>query len=157
MNWRRSQIMFARSEIRTLNNLLKWDSAQSTIALQPGHLSLFTRRMEVKVKVIPSYQTLCYSMDYTVHGILQARILEWVAIPFSRGSSQTRDQTQVSHIAGGFFTSWAMREAQEYWSGFLLQWIFPTQELNQGLLHCRQILYNWVTRAAPHSLLSQSN
>ena len=41
----------------------------------------------------------------SVHGILQARILEWVAIPFSRGSSQPRDQTQVSHIAGGFFTS----------------------------------------------------
>jgi len=44
-------------------------------------------------------------MDYTVHGILQARILEWVAVPFSRGSSQNRDQTQVSHIEGRFFTS----------------------------------------------------
>ena len=42
---------------------------------------------------------------YTVHGILQARILEWVAFAFSRGSSQPRDQTQVSRIAGGFFTS----------------------------------------------------
>ena len=41
-------------------------------------------------------------MDYTVHGILQARILEWVAIPFSGGSSQPRDQTQVSHIVGRF-------------------------------------------------------
>ena len=56
-------------------------------------------------------------MDYTVPGILQARILEWVAFPFSRGSSQHRDQTQVSHIAGGFFTSWATSEAQEHWSG----------------------------------------
>ena len=46
----------------------------------------------------------------TVHGILQARILEWVAFPFCRGSSQPRDRTQVSHIAGGFFTSWATRE-----------------------------------------------
>ena len=55
-------------------------------------------------------------MDYTVHGILQARILEWVAIHFSRETSQPREQTQVSHIAGGFFTSWATREAQEYWS-----------------------------------------
>ena len=45
------------------------------------------------------------------HGILQARILKRVAFPFSRGSSQPRDQTQVSHIAGGFFTSWATREA----------------------------------------------
>ena len=51
-------------------------------------------------------------MDYTVHGILQARILEWVVIPFSRGSSQPRDQTQVSHIAGTFFTSWATRATQ---------------------------------------------
>ena len=51
-------------------------------------------------------------MDYTVHGILKATILEWVAFSFSRGSSQLRDQTQVSHIAGGFFT----REAQENWS-----------------------------------------
>ena len=49
-------------------------------------------------------------MDYIVHGILQARILEWIAIPFSRGSSQPRDRTQVSHIAGGFLTSWATRE-----------------------------------------------
>ena len=48
-------------------------------------------------------------MDYTVHGILQARIPEWVAIPFSRGSSQAKDQSQVSAIAGGFFTSWATR------------------------------------------------
>ena len=56
-------------------------------------------------------------MDYTVHGILQARIVEWVAFPFSKGSFQSRDRIQVSHIAGGFFTSWATREAQEYWSG----------------------------------------
>ena len=47
-----------------------------------------------------------------VHGILQARILEWVAMFSSRGYSQARDWTQVSHIAGGFFTSWATREAQ---------------------------------------------
>ena len=46
-----------------------------------------------------------YPTDYTVHGILQARILEWVAFPFSRGSSQPMDQTQVSRIAGGFFIS----------------------------------------------------
>ena len=50
-------------------------------------------------------------MDYAVHGILQAGKLEWVAFPFSRESSQPRDQTQVSHIVGGFFTSWATREA----------------------------------------------
>ena len=44
-----------------------------------------------KVKVAQSYPTLCDPMDYTVHGILQARILEWVAILFSRRSSQPRD------------------------------------------------------------------
>ena len=48
---------------------------------------------------------LCDPMDYKVHGIPQARTLEWVAAPFSRGSSQLRDGTQVSHIAGRFFTS----------------------------------------------------
>jgi len=54
--------------------------------------------------------TLCDPMDCSppgssVHGLLQARILEWVAIPFSTGSSQPRDQTQVSCIAGRFFTT----------------------------------------------------
>ena len=63
------------------------------------------------VKVAQSCPTLCDSMDYTVHGILQARILEWVAFPFSRGSSQPRNRTQVFHIAGRFFTRWATREA----------------------------------------------
>ena len=57
-----------------------------------------------------SYVRLCDPMDYntpgsTVHGILQARVLEWVAVSFSRGSSQPRDQTQVSHIIGRFFIS----------------------------------------------------
>ena len=61
--------------------------------------------------------TLCDPMDCSppgssVHGILQARILEWVAVPFSRGSFQPRDRTQVSNNAGGFFTSWATREAR---------------------------------------------
>ena len=69
------------------------------------------------VLVIQSCLTLCDPVDcslsgFTVHSFLQARILEWVAIPFSRGSSQPRDRTQGSHIAGGFFTSWASREAQ---------------------------------------------
>ena len=58
----------------------------------------------------------------SVHGILQATILEWVAMPFSRGSSQPRERTQVSHIAGEFFTIWITREAQEYWSGWVSGW-----------------------------------
>ena len=73
--------------------------------------------MKMKVKLTQSCLTLCNALDYTVHGILQARILEWV-FPFSRVSSQPRDQTQISHIADGIFTSWATREAQEFWSGY---------------------------------------
>ena len=73
-----------------------------------------------EVKVAQSCPTLCDPIDYIVHGILQARILEWVAFSFSRVSSQPRDGTQVSCIAGGFFTSWATREApkisqSEHW------------------------------------------
>ena len=68
------------------------------------------------VLVSQSCPTLCDPMDCrlpgsTVHGILQAEILEQVAIPFSRGSSQPRDWTRVSPIAGRFFTIWATREA----------------------------------------------
>ena len=59
----------------------------------------------MKVKVTQLCLTLCNATDCTVHGILQARILEWVAFPLSRGSSQPRDLTQISHIAGGFYTS----------------------------------------------------
>ena len=60
--------------------------------------------MKVNMKVAQLCPILCNPMDYTVHGILQARMLEWVAFPFSRESSQPRDRTQVSHIAGIFFT-----------------------------------------------------
>ena len=68
-----------------------------------------------QVKVSQSCPTLCNPVDCSlrgssVHRIPQARILEWVAIPFSRESSQPRDPTQVSCTAGGFFTIWATRE-----------------------------------------------
>ena len=69
---------------------------------------LFTYGYE-SVLVAQSCLTLCNPMYFSlpgssVHGIFQARILEWVAIPFSRGSSRPRDQTWVSYIAGRFFT-----------------------------------------------------
>ena len=85
-------------------------------SLQSWKLTFYISRIQhlmwkVKVKVAELCPTLCYPMDL-VHGTLQARILEWVAFPFSRGSSQPRDQTQGSPIAGGFFTSWATKEAQ---------------------------------------------
>ena len=60
---------------------------------------------DFKVKVTQLCPTFCDPMDYTVDGILQARILEWVTYPFSRGSPQPRNQTQISCIAGRFFTS----------------------------------------------------
>ena len=72
--------------------------------------------LKVKVKSAQSCLTLCDPVDCSppgssVHGILQARILEWVAISFSRVSSQPMDQTQVSHIAARCFNLWATREA----------------------------------------------
>ena len=84
-------------------------------------------------------QTLCNPVDYSppessVHGIFQARILKWVVIPFSRGSSQPRVQTQVSLSAGGFFTSWAPRKALEYWSRL------NTFAINVDSLHFRECL-----------------
>jgi len=68
-------------------------------------------------EVAQSCLTVCNPMDcspqgFSVHGILQARILEWVPISFSRGSSRLRDQTPVSHIAGRHFNFWATQEAQ---------------------------------------------
>ena len=98
----------------------------------------------MKVQVTQSCLTLCDPMDYTAHGIFQARILEWVAVPFSRGSSQPRDQTQVSCIAVRFFTSWATREAQEYWSRYPIPSPVDLPDPGiepRGLLHCRRILY----------------
>ena len=74
-----------------------------------------------KVKFAQSCLTLCHPKDYIDHGILQARLLEWVAFPFSRGSYQLRDRTKVSCIAGGCFTNWATREApmtlEDYFTG----------------------------------------
>ena len=71
---------------------------------------------KVKSEVAQSCPTLCDPMDCSllgspIRGIFQARVLEWVAISFSRGSSWPRDQTQVSRIAGRRFTLWATREA----------------------------------------------
>ena len=75
---------------------------------------LLGRNASVKVKAAQSCLTLCIPTDYTVPGILQARILEWVAFPFSRGSSQPRNRTQVSRITGGFFTSWATVQFSQF-------------------------------------------
>ena len=101
----------------TLKSLLQHHSSKASVLrgsaffmVQLSHPYRFFHK--VKVKVAQSCPTLCDPVDYTVHGILQARILDWVAISFSRGFSPPRDWTQVSHIAGRFFTSWATSEAQ---------------------------------------------
>ena len=90
-------------------------SSHGLVGSQRSHLPLgrpMAASLTPLVKVTQSCPTLCDPMDYIVQGILQARILEWVDFPFSRGSSQPKDWTQVSHTAGGFFTSRATREAQ---------------------------------------------
>jgi len=77
--------------------------------------------LKALVLLAQSWLALCDPMDCSppgscLHGILQARILEWVAIPFSRGSSWPRDRTQVSCIAGGFFTVWATGESWRHYT-----------------------------------------
>ena len=94
---------------KALKEKEKWVHLLSLVECSSG--------MESEVKVTQSCLTFCDPMDCVVPGILQAKILAWVAFPFSGGSSQPRDQTLVSRIAGRFFTRWATREAQEYWSG----------------------------------------
>ena len=71
--------------------------------------------LDIQVKVKVSVMSDCLQPHglYS-HGILEAKILEWLAFPFSRVSSQPRDQTHISHIAGRFFTSWARRET--FWA-----------------------------------------
>ena len=71
----------------------------------PAKMSTMKDRNGMDLKESESRLFMSNSMDYAVHGILQARILEWVAFPLSRGSSQPRGRTQVSCIAGRFFTS----------------------------------------------------
>ena len=99
----------------------------STLFLKQGKRGN-VRRLKVKVKVLVTQPrpTLCDPRDCSppgssVHGVLQARTLEWVAMPFSRDLPNP---------------------------GIESRWIFLTQGLNPGLLHCRQILYHWATREA---------
>ena len=88
--------------------VIEWKCSHIAIGRFEFLYKEFSDIMWVKVKVTQLGATLWDSMNYTVHGILQAIILEWVAIPFSRRSSQLRDRSQVSHFAGWFLTSLAM-------------------------------------------------
>ena len=92
---------------------------RGSLPLAPPGKPLASSEWEIGAHFCP---TLCDPMDCglpcsSVHGVLQARILEWVTISFSKGSSEPRDRTWVSCIAGRHFTVWTTREAQEYWSG----------------------------------------
>ena len=103
----------------------------------------------MKVLVAQSCLTLCSTMDCSlpgssVHGLLQAKILEWLAIPFSRASFWPRDQTRVSCIAGRFFCHLSHQgspKSTDMGIHSFFQGIFLTQGLNPDPLHCRQILY----------------
>ena len=89
---------------------MEWQNPNHWIARKVPNLALL---VTLKILSISKWQKksesrcppLCHPMDDTVHGILQARILELVAFPFLRGSAQPKDQTQVSRFAGEFFTS----------------------------------------------------
>ena len=95
-------------------------------------------------------------MVYPVHGILQARILEWVAFPFSKGSSQPRDQIQVSCIVGDSLPAEPQGKPKNTGMGSLsfLQEGFLSQELNWGLLHCRWILYQLSYQGSPDNVIT---
>ena len=102
-------------------------------------------------------------MDYIVHGILQARILEWVAFSFSRGSSQPRNRTHVSTLQADSLPAEPQGEPNNIGVGSLslLQWIFLTQESKQGFLYCRWILYQLSHQGSQsvcvsHSVVSDS-
>ena len=98
--------------------------------------------MKVKSEVAQSCPTLSDPMDCSppgssVYGILQARVLEWVAIPFSRGSSQPKEGTWVSHIGGRFFTVWAIGEASLYANSYpdLFWWCWEH--------YCQKAMRSW--------------
>ena len=115
----------------------------------------------------------CSPPGSSAHGILQPRILQWVGIPFARGSSQPRDQTQVSHIAGRFFTFWAIREAlielhllpitllvRDLQTRFLQLWalchkLSSEKNCGQDLLNCvEETQGHWKLRLVTNSKLS---
>ena len=123
--------------------------------------------MKVKVKITQPCLTLCHPIDCrppgsSVHGILQARILAWVAIPFSRGSCQPRDQTQVSCIAGGFFTVWATAMVLPVDTYGCKSWTLKKadhQRTDALELRCwiRLLRVPWTARRSNQSILKEIN
>ena len=100
-------------------------------------------QVSVKVKVAQSCLTLCNPMDYTVHGILQARILEWVAFPSPGDLPNPEIEPRSPTVPADPLPTELSGKPKNTGVGSLslIQQIFPPQELNRGLPHCRQILY----------------
>ena len=106
-------------------------------------VNILVHRSEQYLKVAQSCPTLCDPTDYTVHRILQLTILEWVAFPFSRGSPNPGIKPKSLALQADSLPTEPLGKPRNTGVGSLSlpQQIFLTQELNQGLLHCRQILY----------------
>ena len=98
----------------------------------------------------------CDPLDYTVHGILQARILEWVAFPFSRGLPNPGIEPRSPALQVDSLPAEPQGKPKNTGGGSLslLQGIFLTQELNWGILHYRQILYQLSYEGSPFSIFS---
>ena len=105
----------------------------------------------MKVKVTQSCLTLCHPMDYTVHGILQARILEWAAIPSPGDLPNPGIKHRSPALQADSLPAEPQGKPKNTGMGdlSLLQHIFSTQELNQCLLHCRRILYQLSYQRSP--------
>ena len=105
----------------------------------------------MKVKVTQSYLTVCNLMDYTVHGILQVRTLEWIAIPFSGDLPNSGIEPRFPALQVDSLPAESPGKPKNTGLGSLslLQQIFQTQELNQGLLHCRWIFYQLSYQGSP--------
>ena len=108
----------------------------------------------MKLEVTQSCLTLWDPMDYTVNGILQGRILEWVAFPFFRESSQPRIKYKSLALQADSLLAEPQEKLKNTGVGSLslLQWIFLTQKSNWGLLHCRWILYQLSYQGSPKLL-----
>ena len=151
-----------------------WWETQNSLCLSKHTQLLYTKHGPVrsywKTEVAQACLTLCNPMDHSipvssVHGIFQARVLEWVAISFSRGSYWPRDRTRVSHIAGRRFTIWATREVtlgkeriNRTWAWGAYKWICKTAFVSQRIKIC--IIYSsewWVNEYFLYYLLCVLN
>ena len=109
--------------------------------------------VKVKVKVAQLCPAICDPMDYTIHGILQARILKWVAFPFSRRPLPNPEiEPKSPTLQAAFWPAELQGKLQNTGMGSLslFQWIFPTQELNWVSCIAGRFFTNWAMREAPY-------